>query len=132
MIRRQFDGKIPKDLYKRLREEHKCIGCGRCCHCSPIVVSPKDIKVMAFHLGMDPREFKRQYTEVYPGKPGISHFKQENPCAFLDENNRCKIYSARPDICRTYPLSGGRRIPIECETLNGIVDKLMIETKKGE
>jgi len=132
MLRKQFDGKIPTDLYKRLRDEHKCIGCGRCCHCSPIVINPKDIRVMAYALHMTVKEFKKQYTEVYPGKPGISHFKQENPCAFLDENNKCKIYNARPDICRDYPLSGGRRIPIECETLNTIVDKLMVETKKGE
>jgi len=130
MIRKQFDGKIPKDIYKRLRDEHKCVGCGKCCNCSPIVISPKDIKVMAFALNMSPKAFKEQYTEVYPGKPGISHFKKEKPCAFLDENNRCKIYNARPDICRSYPLSGGRRIPIECETLNAIVDKMVVEVKK--
>lgn len=129
MIRKQFDGKIPKDLYKILRATHKCVGCGKCCNCAPIVVNPKDIRVMAFHLNMSPKEFKEKYTEVYPGKPGVSHFKQEKPCAFLDENNRCKIYTARPDVCRSYPLAGGRRIPIECETLNIIVDTLAMKQK---
>jgi len=120
---------VPKPIYRFLRDNHKCIGCGKCCHCSPIVVNPKDIKVMACALHMSVKEFKKQYTEVYPGHPGLSHFKKENPCAFLDENNRCKIYNARPDVCRNYPLMKGARIPRECETLINLLQSAM--DKKG-
>ncbi len=118
---------VPKPIYRFLRDNHKCIGCGKCCHCSPIVVGPKDIRVMACALHMNPREFKKQYTEVYPGYPGLSHFKKENPCAFLDENNRCKIYNARPEICRQYPLMKGSRIPRECKTLLDLLATTMDE-----
>ncbi len=118
---------IPKPIYRFLRDNHKCIGCGKCCHCSPIVVGPKDIRVMACALHMPVRDFKKQYTEVYPGHPGLSHFKKENPCAFLDENNRCKIYAARPEVCRNYPLMKGVRIPRECETLIELLKSTMDE-----
>ena len=127
MERIQYDGKIPKEVYRYLRDNHKCIGCGKCCNCSPIIVTPKDIKVMAFALNLSPKDFKEKYTTVYPGHPGFSRFKQAAPCAFLDENNRCKIYNARPDVCRDYPLMKGVRIPKECQTLNDLVDKIIVE-----
>jgi Fe-S-cluster containining protein len=118
-------GKLPKPLYRYLRDNHKCIGCGKCCHCSPIVLAGEDIRVMAFKLGMSVKDFKKEYTEVYPGNARLSHFKHENPCAFLDENNKCKIYDSRPAICRAYPLMKGTRIPHECETLNALVGTII-------
>ena len=116
---------IPKDVYRFLRDYHKCIGCGKCCYCVPIAVTGKDIRVMACKLGMNVKEFKKQYTEAYPKVLGLSHFKKENPCAFLDENNKCKIYDARPQICRDYPLMKGARIPNECKTLLDILPELI-------
>ena len=116
---------VPKDVYRFLRDNHKCIGCGKCCHCSPIVITGKDIRVMACALHMNVKEFKKQYTERYPGQKDLSHFKKEAPCAFLDENNKCKIYEARPDICRNYPLMKGSRIPRECMTLLGLLHELV-------
>ncbi len=119
--------KIPKEVYRFLRDNHKCIGCGKCCYCSPIMITGKDIRVMACYLHMSVPDFKKQYTEQYPGVSGISHFKKENPCAFLDENNRCKIYEARPDMCRRYPLVKGERIPKECKTLLDLVAEISTE-----
>lgn len=116
---------VPKDVYRFLRDNHKCIGCGKCCYCSPILITGKDIRVMAFKLNMSVKDFKKQYTEQYPGLKGFSHFKQEKPCAFLDENNRCKIYDARPDICRNYPLMKGQRVPRECKTLLELLQELV-------
>jgi Fe-S-cluster containining protein len=117
--------KLPKDVYRFLRDNHKCIGCGKCCHCSPIAITGKDIRVMACKLGMNVKEFKQKYTKQYPGVKGFSHFKQENPCAFLDKNNKCKIYDARPDTCRQYPLMKGIRIPKECVTLLELLQELI-------
>jgi len=130
MINKSFntiDVKIPKPIYKYLKNNHSCKQCGKCCHCKPIVITPKDIKVMAFALNMNTKDFKEKYTEVYPGIPGLSHFKNENPCVFLDENNRCKIYNARPNVCRDYPLMHGTRIPKECATLNELIMNLLDE-----
>lgn len=38
--------------------------------------------------------------------------KEDIPCAFLDDNNRCTIYSVRPFICRKYLVLND---PIVCE-----------------
>ncbi len=119
--------KIPTPLYRYLRDNHQCQNCGACCHCKPIAITGIDIKVMAFKLGMSPKDFKKQYTEAYPGDARMSHFKQEDPCAFLDENNRCKIYESRPAICRLYPLIGGKRIPSECQVINSLLKQLTDE-----
>ena len=116
---------IPKPIYRYLRDNHKCVQCGKCCYCSPIFLLGKDIRVMAFKLNMSVKDFKKEYTEVYPGNGNLSHFKKENPCVFLDENNKCKIYDARPDVCRDYPLMKGDRIPRECEVLNILTDELL-------
>ncbi len=118
---------IPKPLYRFLRDNHKCISCGKCCHCSPIAINGKDIRVMACKLNMNVKDFKKEYTERYPGHPELSHFKKENPCVFLDENNRCKIYDARPDMCRQYPLLKGLRIPRECQTLLDLLKETVDE-----
>jgi len=80
---------------------------------------------MACALHMNVKEFKKQYTERYPGQNDLSHFKKESPCAFLDENNRCKIYNTRPDVCRNYPLMKGSRIPRECVTLLNLLQELV-------
>jgi Fe-S-cluster containining protein len=118
---------VPKDVYHFLKENHKCVGCGRCCHCKPIVIMPQDIKRAACALGLSPRDFKKQYTMPYPGDARLSTFKQDSPCAFLDENNRCKIYAARPDVCKNYPLMKGARVPRECKTLLDLVKELVDE-----
>jgi len=121
---------VPKPIYKYLKDNHKCVGCGRCCYCSPIAVNGKDIRVMACALHMNVKNFKKEYTERYPGHPELSHFKKENPCVFLDEHNKCKIYNARPDMCRQYPLLKGLRIPRECQTLLDLLKEIVNE--KGD
>lgn len=121
---------VPKPIYRFLRDNHKCIGCGKCCHCSPIAINGKDIRVMACAMHMSVKDFKKEYTKRYPGQPTLSHFKKESPCVFLDENNRCKIYDARPDMCRQYPLLKGLRIPRECQTLLDLLKEIVDE--KGD
>ncbi len=122
--------KAPKEVFRFVRDNHKCVGCGKCCYCKPIVLNSKDIRVMACKLGVTVKEFKKQYTERYPGNPGLSHFKKEAPCVFLDENNRCKIYDARPDICRQYPIRQDRNIPNECAVVRDLVMSIVDERGK--
>lgn len=122
-----IEEKLPKPIYRYLRDKHECLGCGRCCHCYPIKVDGEDIRVMAFHLGLSVKEFKQKYTKPYPGDARWSTFKNTEVCDFLDGNNKCKIYKARPKICRDYPLMRGTRIPQECAKLNELVAGLFDE-----
>jgi len=34
------------------------------------------------------------------GQLGLMPQREDGACLYLDENNRCKIYETRPDICR--------------------------------
>jgi uncharacterized protein len=48
------------------------------------------------------RWFRRRYVTVY--EDGGEGLRWENDrCVFLDANDRCRIYAARPTQCRTYP-----------------------------
>lgn len=115
---------IPRDVYKFFRAYHRCIGCGECCYCTPMQITGKDIRVMSCKLGMTVKEFKKQHTEQYPGVIGLSRFRQENPCIFLDENTRCKIYDARPDTCRKFPFNSKLKLPDNCDQIRILIREI--------
>lgn len=57
----------------------------------------------------EPTEEQRKHLVVPPiqTQKGLAFIglkkDAQGRCAFLDENNLCKIYEARPNICRTFP-----------------------------
>lgn len=46
------------------------------------------------------RYFKYHNTEIIDNHDGTITFKVNTKCEMLDENNLCKIFDTRPDICR--------------------------------
>jgi Fe-S-cluster containining protein len=80
----------------------RCKLCGACCRDPPhrerrILLLPSDITRLEQDSG---KEF---YKKVECNAPYIAELKKNNgDCIFLD-GNRCKIYSHRPLLCRTYP-----------------------------
>jgi len=75
----------------------KCKKCGECCY-SPRL-SKKDIKRIE-KLGFKKEEF------IEKDFRNFSYIKEINGyCMFLKRNKKasCKIYKARPTICRLYP-----------------------------
>lgn len=103
-------GPIPKEMLKSLDisyhicheiEVHNaCEMCGKCCYQSVIVVRDSDLERMADNLKMPIREFITTY--LYREK-GRWYIKKTNPCVFLDEDKRCSIHEARPEVCRDFP-----------------------------
>ncbi|MDR3280227.1 MAG: YkgJ family cysteine cluster protein [Synergistaceae bacterium] len=84
-----------------------CAQCGACCGREPGTVSftRLELEAMSRALGISNDEFLRLYTwEKYET---LSLREQSNyDCVFLhmDKNNiSCKIYSARPAQCGTFP-----------------------------
>ncbi|MDM7912562.1 MAG: YkgJ family cysteine cluster protein, partial [Methanotrichaceae archaeon] len=51
-----------------------------------------------------------EYTIPHPSEPDLRAFKVSAPCRFYDETQKgCKIYPARPMVCRCSPfLSPGQ------------------------
>lgn len=80
-----------------------------CCTYPRIEVTPRDLRRLAAHFGVDPGTARRRYTKAgaEPGERVLRHRKDAifaTACRFLNlEARRCTIYAARPAACRSYP-----------------------------
>jgi hypothetical protein len=106
-----------------------CTRCGACCQGTSVddnlvMVYPREIAGLAACAGSAPRDFTEPYPEtVLTEQGGCITFEwclKRTPegCIFLD-GVRCRVYGARPWICRTYPfmLSGDDLVIAPCEGL---------------
>ena len=86
-----------------------CASCGgNCCtgESGNIFVSVTEIAAIAQLLGMDEREFRRNYLrkEIYRYSLKEQVVNGSHDCVFFDRKaNGCSIYQARPLQCRTFP-----------------------------
>lgn len=87
-----------------------CAGCSACCHGmgNSIILDPYD----GYRLC---RELKTGFEELLQGPlelnvvdgiilPNLKMQGEDEACTFLDEQGRCRIHSARPGVCRLFPL----------------------------
>lgn len=84
-----------------------CRCCGACCRIKDGIVRVSDAEIarIAAYLGMDESSFIANETEVAPDRKGlVLKSRPDGACAYLDENNRCRINPVKPDKCRTFPL----------------------------
>ena len=87
-------------------EAFKCTGCGECCRWSgSVLLIDSDIANMASHLGLSEPEFIERHTRLAPNRIQLALQDQtDGSCSFLD-GDRCSIYEARPEQCRTFPFA---------------------------
>jgi hypothetical protein len=87
-----------------------CSGCHKCCTNvgSSIVLTPYDVSMIK---KITDRDFQTLINDGYIELNMVDGLILPNlkiaegkGCGFLDENGRCSIHGARPDICRLYPL----------------------------
>lgn len=87
--------------------------CGRCpaycCTYPRIGVTPRDLRRLAEHFGVDLDSARARFTKAgpEPGERVLRHRKDAifgTACRYLDPGaRRCTIYRARPAACRSYP-----------------------------
>jgi Fe-S-cluster containining protein len=106
---------MPLDPYDyvriRAQLDFKCKRCGICCQTAdPIDLYPKDIRRLASYFNISLKEAVLEYTIPHPSEPDLRAFKATAPCRFYDDAQKgCKIYQARPMVCRCSPfLSPGQ------------------------
>lgn len=93
----------PEILLKTLAQNHhECKSCGKCCKESEeILVTPADLQRIADHYHIGVERARARFTRRLGQYRGV---KRTLPCMFYSETTaRCKIYAARPQICRDYP-----------------------------
>lgn len=105
------------------RAGFSCLLCGACCSGpdNEVMVSPPEIELLAAVTGSTADEIAEPYQEWI--RQGGASFTfgwvlrrgSDGNCIFLNDN-RCRVYHARPHICRTYPfmLNGTELIVSEC------------------
>lgn len=86
-----------------------CTGCGKCCKTKgEVYFSPSELKKAASHLDVSISEFKQKYVALESSDKEEDQWvmlknNEEGGCIFLNEENQCGIYEARPLQCSTYP-----------------------------
>ena len=67
-------------------------------------VSDAEIARIAAFLGMAEQDFIDRETEVAPDRRGlILKSRPDGACAWLSDDNLCRINPVKPDKCRTFP-----------------------------
>jgi len=98
---KNFFNRIEK-FYRKLPET-ECSGCGKCCYDTPVVYY---IEFMYVFELFDTYE---ESTKINVLDAALSAFlygliDKTHKCAFLDDNNRCMIYSRSPISCKRWGL----------------------------
>lgn len=83
----------------------RCTACGNCCTGSPgfVWVSDEEIAAIADFLDTSIGEVRLMHTRPARGQTSLTEFANGD-CTFFDpQTRRCRVYSARPRQCRTWP-----------------------------
>jgi Fe-S-cluster containining protein len=91
---------LADDLHNIAFEKIDCLDCANCCKSIPPILNDNDINRMAKHLGMKVSAFETTYIKTDGDGDRVMN---QSPCTFLENDNRCRIYEARPKACREYP-----------------------------
>jgi len=88
-----------------LQAGFKCLHCGTCCRiCRDIHVADEDITNIAKFLGVTERAVRKKYTRRHSVDREKRSLRNKRACVFFDRLHKtCKIYEARPYVCRVYP-----------------------------
>ncbi|MDO4476336.1 MAG: YkgJ family cysteine cluster protein [Lachnospiraceae bacterium] len=87
-----------------------CSGCSGCCRGmgTSVVLDPYDVWRIARDVRLPFERLLHGFVElnVQDGLilPNLAMNGSGSGCAFLDENDRCKIHAARPGFCRLFPM----------------------------
>ncbi len=103
-------------------KDFKCAGCGTCCRWTgSVLLTSRDSASMAVWLGLSEQEFIDWHTRLAPNRIQLALIDEsDGSCSFL-EGNRCRIYEARPEQCRSFPFAWSVREG--CPELDKLVAK---------
>jgi len=94
-------------VHEKVFEEVDCLTCANCCKTTSPIFYQNDIERIAKFLRMKPGDFVEKYLRVDEDR---DHVLKSSPCPFLDSENYCSIYEARPKACREYPHTNRKKM----------------------
>lgn len=103
----------PRDLDDSVQQFHEevfaeidCLKCANCCRTTSPIFYDKDIERLSRYLKIKPSKFTEQYLHIDEDGDYVLNMA---PCPFLDSENYCGVYDARPAACREYPHTDRKR-----------------------
>ena len=91
-----------------------------------VYLTETESEVIRNHLQLSPGWFRRRYLTRLTDGEWVLASGEDDRCIFLDDAGQCRVYSARPMQCKSYPfwpeLAGNARAWISegrrCEGIN--------------
>lgn len=83
-----------------------CLACGQCCKANWVFLEEEDKKrFLTSETSEDKKYLRAPYTfkDKETGKLRLKLIESEKRCIHLKKNNKCTIYTLRPDACRDFP-----------------------------
>ena len=83
-----------------------CRNCGAACCRWPghVLLTAADITALAQQVGLSETDFIQRHTILAKNRAQLSLMEQASgACCFLNPDNTCRIYAARPQQCREFP-----------------------------
>ena len=102
-LKMKSSGKVDrtaKALHNEAFEKIDCLQCGNCCKTTKPIILDSDISRIAKFLKISKQEVKDKYLEQDEDN---DLFFNALPCHFLNDDNICQIYDARPKDCQEFP-----------------------------
>lgn len=124
---KKLDKVVPEDLQDIVKEidtsvweDIDCLECANCCKTMTPTYTPKDIKRIAAHFDITPKNFKKKW--LYKDENG-DWMNTATPCQFLGSDNKCSIYEIRPADCSGFPHHRKKRFDLYNDTYIGNVPR---------
>ena len=95
------------DLHDEEFETMDCLTCANCCKTTSPIFRNADINRLSKHLRMKSGAFTEKYLKL---DDDDDYVLQKSPCSFLDDDNTCQVYDARPLACREYPHTNRKNV----------------------
>ena len=95
------------ELHEEAFEQIDCLECANCCKTTSPIFYERDIERLAKHFRIRPTEFIEKYLHIDEDGDYVLNVA---PCPFLDSENYCTVYDARPTACREYPHTNRKRM----------------------
>lgn len=92
------------NTYIDARGKFQCIECGKCC------------TLVANLLSLPPGLLAEMGVQPFPPH----YLNEKRQCIHLDTDMKCKIYAARPGICRIPPGQSDAELAQDCANLQGL------------
>ncbi|MGC4091195.1 MAG: YkgJ family cysteine cluster protein [Polyangiaceae bacterium] len=97
----------------------RCTGCGNCCRSLRVTLTHRDLERLAAASGepyaalvdwLGPSEVDMSgepegFVELAQGRRLMVLAQRDGACRWLDSEQRCRVYAARPADCRAFPFS---------------------------